>query len=79
MRNHRKKQHQSCSPEAFQYLAHVAKSQTLNETKPLNPKPSTLYQPSGGCDVILVNADGRVVEKGNHDELMAMKGVWLDS
>ena len=30
-----------------------------------------------GCDVILVNADGRVVEKGNHDELMAMKGVRL--
>jgi len=29
-----------------------------------------------GCDVILVNADGRVVEKGNHDELMAMKGVY---
>eukprot|EP00435_Cladocopium_sp_Y103_P059194 s354_g21.t1 len=28
-----------------------------------------------GCDVILVNADGRVVEKGNHNELMAMKGA----
>ncbi|CAJ1422995.1 unnamed protein product [Effrenium voratum] len=28
------------------------------------------------CDVILVNADGRVVEKGSHSELMAMKGVY---
>ena len=28
----------------------------------------------GGCDVILVNADGRVVESGNHAELMALKG-----
>ncbi|CAL1142099.1 unnamed protein product [Cladocopium goreaui] len=29
-----------------------------------------------GCDVILVNADGRVVEQGNHNELMALKGVY---
>lgn len=29
-----------------------------------------------GCDVILVNADGRVVESGNHSELMALKGVY---
>lgn len=28
-----------------------------------------------GCDVILVNADGRVVESGNHSELMALKGL----
>jgi len=29
-----------------------------------------------GCDVILVNADGRVVESGNHAQLMALKGVY---
>lgn len=29
-----------------------------------------------GCDVILVNADGRVVEQGNHDHLMSLKGVY---
>mmetsp|Transcript_59499 Transcript_59499/g.139248 ORF Transcript_59499/g.139248 Transcript_59499/m.139248 type:complete len:1290 (-) Transcript_59499:79-3948(-) len=29
-----------------------------------------------GCDIILVNADGRVVESGNHNELMAVKGVY---
>ena len=29
-----------------------------------------------GCDVILVNADGRVVESGNHQELMGLKGVY---
>ena len=28
-----------------------------------------------GCDLILVNADGRVVESGTHGELMMMKGV----
>lgn len=31
-----------------------------------------------GCDLILVNADGRVVESGTHGELMALKGEpWL--
>ncbi|CAJ1336106.1 unnamed protein product [Effrenium voratum] len=29
-----------------------------------------------GCDVILVNADGRVVESGTHAELMTLKGVY---
>ncbi|CAE7260932.1 ABCB1 [Symbiodinium pilosum] len=29
-----------------------------------------------GCDIILVNADGRVVESGNHTELMQHKGVY---
>eukprot|EP00435_Cladocopium_sp_Y103_P003448 s4310_g1.t1 len=29
-----------------------------------------------GCDLILVNADGRVVESGTHGELMTMKGVY---
>lgn len=29
-----------------------------------------------GCDLILVNADGRVVESGTHGELMMMKGVY---
>eukprot|EP00434_Breviolum_minutum_P013893 symbB.v1.2.012251.t1/scaffold843.1/size158467/2 len=29
-----------------------------------------------GCDVILVNADGRVVESGTHSELMTLKGVY---
>mmetsp|Transcript_37903 Transcript_37903/g.84730 ORF Transcript_37903/g.84730 Transcript_37903/m.84730 type:complete len:699 (-) Transcript_37903:43-2139(-) len=29
-----------------------------------------------GCDVILVNADGRVVESGTHAELMQQKGVY---
>jgi len=29
-----------------------------------------------GCDMILVNADGRVVESGTHGELMALKGVY---
>ena len=28
------------------------------------------------CDVILVNADGRVVESGTHNELMVLKGVY---
>ena len=28
------------------------------------------------CDVILVNSDGRVVESGNHAELMALKGLY---
>ena len=28
-----------------------------------------------GCDVILVNADGRVVESGNHAQLIALKGA----
>eukprot|EP00439_Symbiodinium_sp_Y106_P024056 s2066_g2.t3 len=29
-----------------------------------------------GCDIILVNADGRVVESGNHAQLMQQKGVY---
>ncbi|CAE7217756.1 ABCB1 [Symbiodinium natans] len=29
-----------------------------------------------GCDIILVNADGRVVESGNHTQLMQQKGVY---
>ena len=29
----------------------------------------------GGCDIILVNADGRVVESGDHAQLMQQKGV----
>lgn len=39
-------------------------------------KPSLLQSAFVGCDVILVNADGRVVEQGNHDHLMSLKGVY---
>ena len=31
---------------------------------------------TAGCDIILVNADGRVVESGNHAQLMQQKGVY---
>ena len=41
-----------------------------------SPQRSRFFPAFVGCDVILVNADGRVVEQGNHDHLMSLKGVY---